>query len=985
MKLLLLAALLVLDDFADPSRWKVLPSDGIQATLSPADGALRLDFDFQGRAGYAVVRREIPLDLPGNYEIRFRVRGEGPPNNLEFKLVDPTGENVWWVNRRDFEPPREWTEVRIKKRHIQFAWGPAGGGEIRKVAAIELAVTAGRGGKGTLLVDDLTLRELPPERPYDRTPSLSASSGEPGLALDGDRSTAWRSGGGWIALDFLEDREYGGLVLDWVPGRGASRYEVQLSDDETQWRTVYRVDGGDGGRDYLFLPETESRHLRLLFPEGGNIGLAEIAVQPLAFSATRNAFFEAIARDAPRGFYPRGFLGEQSYWTVVGVDGDTAEAMLSEDGQLETGKGAFSVEPFLVLDGKLVTWADVEASQTLAGGALPIPSVTWKGAPVSLEVTAFAAGEPERSVLYARYRLRNDSQTGARPRLVLALRPFQVNPPVQFLNTPGGVATVRDIAWDGKAVTLDGRAVFPLEPPTGFGASAFDQGDITAHLAGLPQRNQVTDPFGHASAALTWDLRLAPGERRDVHLAIPLHSGARVGGFEDELAAVEAKWREALGRVEIRVPDAAYAETLRSNLAYILINRDGPGIQPGSRSYERSWIRDGALTSSALLRLGHDKEARDFLVWYAGHQFDDGKVPCCVDVRGADPVPENDSHGEFIHLAAEHFRYTGDRETADAMWPHVQAAVGYIDKLRQQRRTAEYRAPDKLHFFGLLPESISHEGYSDRPVHSYWDDFWALRGLNDAVDLAKALGKTDEATRWTAIRNEFRQDLHASLRRTIARHKIDYIPGSAEKGDYDPTSTSIGVAPGGELSRLPQKELLHTFERYWQESVARRDGTREWDAYTPYELRNLRTFLRLGWRERTHELLAFFMADRRPAGWNHWAEVVAREERKARFLGDMPHTWVGSEFIHAFLDLFAYTREDGALVLGAGLPPEWVEGEGVSVQRLRTEHGLLSYTAKREGEGVRFRIDQGITGDLIIQWQGRETVVRQVPADVLIR
>ena len=33
---------------------------------------------------------------------------------------------------------------------------------------------------------------------------------------------------------------------------------------------------------------------------------------------------------------------------------------------------------------------------------------------------------------------------------------------------------------------------------------------------------------------------------------------------------------------------------------------------------------------------------------------------------------------------------------------------------------------------GLVTESISHEGYSAKPVHSYWDDFWALRGLDDA-------------------------------------------------------------------------------------------------------------------------------------------------------------------------------------------------------------------------------------------------------------
>ena len=36
-----------------------------------------------------------------------------------------------------------------------------------------------------------------------------------------------------------------------------------------------------------------------------------------------------------------------------------------------------------------------------------------------------------------------------------------------------------------------------------------------------------------------------------------------------------------------------------------------------------------------------------------------------------------------------------------------------------------------------MPVSVSHEGYLAQPVHSYWDDFWALRGLRDAVDLAR--------------------------------------------------------------------------------------------------------------------------------------------------------------------------------------------------------------------------------------------------------
>ena len=37
--------------------------------------------------------------------------------------------------------------------------------------------------------------------------------------------------------------------------------------------------------------------------------------------------------------------------------------------------------------------------------------------------------------------------------------------------------------------------------------------------------------------------------------------------------------------------------------------------------------------------------------------YDNGKVPCCVDEHGATPVPENDSHGEFIYLVAEYYRH----------------------------------------------------------------------------------------------------------------------------------------------------------------------------------------------------------------------------------------------------------------------------------------------------------------------------------------
>ena len=211
--------------------------------------------------------------------------------------------------------------------------------------------------------------------------------------------------------------------------------------------------------------------------------------------------------------------------------------------------------------------------------------------------------------------------------------------------------------------------------------------------------------------------------------------------------------------------------------------------------------------------------------------------------------------------------------------------------------------------FGLLPASISHEGYSAKPMHSYWDDFWGLRGYRDAAMLAQAMGERGDAAKLATQRDQFQRELLASLRLTANKHRIGYLAGAAELGDFDPTSTTIALSPGGLQERLPQDLLHGTFERYWHESVARRDGKREWNDYTPYELRNVAALVRLGWRERAHEVLDFFMNDRRPAAWNQWAEVVGRVAREPRFLGDMPHGWISSDYIRSALDLFAYERE----------------------------------------------------------------------------
>ena len=414
------AEIRVLDDFESTTPWQVVTSDQVSGTLRSVEGAdgnaVCLDYDFNGVSGYAGLTRELPVDYPGNYAFSFQLRGDSPANDLQFKLVDDSGDNVWWVNKPRYDFPKTWTPVVYKQRHISRAWGPAPDPTLRHSRRVEFTIYNSVGGKGSVCFDQLEFRVLPPQ---DNSPLVGDASAmvegrNARAAIDDDPATAWRAevlpaNPPRFTLDLRKRREFGGIVLDWLPREHAIDYRIELSDDGARWRTVREVTGGDGGRDHIALPESESRFVRItpLKAPAGRVALAGLRVMPLAFAATPNDFIRSVAKDAPRGHWPRGFTGEQPYWTILGLDGGTEQGLIGEDGAIEVGKGAFSIEPFVVSDEKLVTWADVKTTQSLQDGYLPIPSVHWQHADFALDTTAFAHGTRDDSHLTARYVLRN--------------------------------------------------------------------------------------------------------------------------------------------------------------------------------------------------------------------------------------------------------------------------------------------------------------------------------------------------------------------------------------------------------------------------------------------------------------------------------------------------------------------------------------------------------------------------------------------------
>jgi len=174
---------------------------------------------------------------------------------------------------------------------------------------------------------------------------------------------------------------------------------------------------------------------------------------------------------------------------------------------------------------------------------------------------------------------------------------------------------------------------------------------------------------------------------------------------------------------------------------------------------------------------------------------------------------------------------------------------------------------------------------------------------------------------------------------------------------------------------LNRAALEHTFDKYLADWRAKRSGALAWTNYTPYEIRNIGALVRLGRRAAALELLRFFLSDRRPPPWNQWPEIAWADQRTPAHLGDLPHTWIAAEFVLAIRCLFAYERDsesnsqsERALIVAAGLAPEWLEGGGVQVISMPTQLGLLSYSLRKlDAVTLRFDVAAGLRGKIVLR------------------
>ncbi len=800
-----------------------------------------------------------------------------------------------------------------------------------------------------------------------------------------------------------------GLEVFWNSSRRGARLEGL--DPGGEWRLMGEDASALGDSSYLAAaaarPVTE---LRLTVFTAGHETPDIRRLRLLSSTQVMTALkrYEILAgRDHP-ALFPPTLHHQQVYWTALSVPAGEEKSLFDEYGDLEPFKGGPLLQPlWRDSSGRVVAAFGATRTQWLREGWMPMPEVQWSPQPgLVLRSEAIAVPTAAGPATLVRHHLENTGFATVDGQLALLVRPVQVNPVWQN----GGISEIRAASFEGMGsntqLIVNGRRLLTsLTGPAAQGAAAFGstgQTEITRYVieGGVPASSSIRAPTGLGAAAMLYTVHLEPHEVMDVVVVFPLGEStpkpAAAARTEtrpepalpavtspadfDKLAALgEQEWRARLLHVGIELPDPSLVDTLRAQLGYMLVNAKGPILLAGPRNYNRSFIRDGSATAEILLRMGVAGPAREYLHWYADHGVrpnglispilnDDGSVN-----RGVGSELEYDSQGEFVALVAAVARLNGGAVSVREFLPAVRGALQYLQTLRERTLVPGYMAASEApqRFRGILAPSISHEGYP-APTHSYWDDYWALKGWHDGVWLAQQWQLNDMAKWAQEQERALHEAMAASIRATMDWKHIDYIPASADFADIDPASVSIALDPAGAQDVLPDTALRTTFMRYLDE-VRRRSLPGAHYAYTPYEFRNVLTFVHLDEPLLAEDLLTRLRTARNPTGWQVFAEVVRSPMRSVFYLGDMPHTWVGAEYVRAVIGMLMQEGDKG-LALLPGAPPDWVAGKGVAIDRLPTAFGLLSMTAQQDERTLRVTLGPTLspTTEVVVSWPARQ-------------
>lgn len=811
--------------------------------------------------------------------------------------------------------------------------------------------------------DDMGLKQQWAEADFDDSSWQRVKTGVP-WQEQGFRSYA---GVAWLrrVVDVPADWQrvvlgFGGLdgVAElFVNGRPEGRFDGREFGPKTA--TVEITRDAPPGQRALLAFRVDSRGGFGGFKQPVMLGPTERAVLPPEELA------KGLASAHPDWSLPAWADGKPPAWTILGLPGGKSRVLLAADGSFSPA-GQYTVSYWLYdQDRRQLVVPQRAGPRSKLTEGLPIAQTEWSDAGVVVKQTlvvsrlrSFAVGPwrlsflgitigpwriplldrtigtgEQNDVAVSHIRVQNQGVQTRHLLVYAAIRAYGVDPDV----TP-----LRSLEYrpDNQAMLVDGQlGVVASVKAEAAGVSDLRSGDVSGFAARgeVPAGTSVNDPEALASGALRYALVLPNSKVFDLTLAMPLQPAPFSAGAArslqyldsaDAVAEQQQGWHRLLRGADLHLVALHVQDAYYASLAYLLLDQDGGVLTPGPLSYHDLYVRDAAYMAEALLRAGLGDQVRPTLERLLAAQRPDGEFPPVVRADGSTSgQPEYDSQGEGIHALMEYYRFRHDQAWLQRSYPAIQRAAQFLMALR-----AKNTATDPT-LRGILPPSYSAEDLGPPEWHHYWDNYWALIGLRDAADAARALGQADDQATFERERAALEQALSASIRAVMRQQRVTAIPNAPE----DPDSPRMARASSpilwpGLLTQFDPDLVRHSFQEYNDRFLRPTGGGYRLNGhdYWPYAGMDVaHGFLLLGMREELWKALDWALTHQTLPDDFAWAEAVD-PDRGGLAAGDMPHGWAAAAYVSLLRDMLLYENGD-QLEIAAGVPSSWIEAQPISL------------------------------------------------------
>lgn len=230
--------------------------------------------------------------------------------------------------------------------------------------------------------------------------------------------------------------------------------------------------------------------------------------------------------------------------------------------------------------------------------------------------------------------------------------------------------------------------------------------------------------------------------------------------------AVARGWAlQAESGLRIKVPAGPLDDLVAANIRSLRLF-DAAGFVSSDPMNGAGSTRGEMFIVGAMQRYGLLETAGEALLLRCEEAKSDGSFS---DVRG-----ELAATGAVLGAIGDQYRFTRDEAFVAAVVPAVIAAASWIEAKRHKRRKDRHPLTK-----GLMPAGPGTA--SSGESYRYLDNFWSLRGLNEAAMILDATGDSEAASRARSAAADLRIDLLESMEAVAEQQGSEAIPSGPDR------------------------------------------------------------------------------------------------------------------------------------------------------------------------------------------------------------